>query len=95
MAKKNLTPQEQNDAYRDAEFLCEEIRLLATETLDMFEGLDGDLTKITRLQCKSIDRVRKKLLFSKKRLDNAYRSLGKLKNNMISEGDYEKMFMDV
>ncbi len=93
--KKKLAPREEDMAFRDAEILCEQINLLESEVQTMFKELKEDMTKVGKLQCKAVARVRKKLLYTKKRIDNAYKSLGKFKDRLTGDGGYEKLFIEL
>ena len=95
MAKKKLSIEDEDNAYRDAEMIKEQILFLKSEMLDLFLDIEGDLDKAGKLQCKAVDRLKAKILFGKKRMDNAYKSLATFKKNLTNGDGYKKMFVDI
>jgi len=95
MSKRILSKEEENGAYHDSESIKRHISLLEEDLDLMFSVISEDVLKMTKLQIKSIIRLRKELLEKKKSIDYIYKALGKLKKNLKGDGEYKKIFIDI
>ena len=92
MANIPSDPIKADYAYRDAEILKKQIKLLKEELDLIFTESEKDLDKMCKLQIKAIERIRKKFLETKKRFEQTYKTLGLLKKGL--KGDYSQIFID-
>jgi hypothetical protein len=88
---KIKTPTDIDKAYHDSEILKEQISVLKNEILEMFDNIEKDVVKMTKLQTKATKRIKAEILYSKKRLDGLYKTLGKF-HKMLNLDKYEKIF---
>jgi len=88
---KIKNPTDIDKAYHDSEILKEQISILKSEILEMFGNIEKDVVKMTKLQTKATKRIKSEILYSKKRLDGLYKTLGRF-HKMLNQEHYEKIF---